>query len=175
MGRHNKAMLIGRRGKDPEIRYFQNGTEEANFSIATSEKWKDKGTGENREKTEWHRIVAFRRLGEICGEYLTRGKEVYIEGRIQTRSWEKDGITRYTTEIVADKMQMLGSKDSGGYGGGNQGGGFQGSGGQGGGSQGSGGQEGGFQGSSGQGQGGHSDDGFSGGPPPQPPDDDIPF
>jgi single-strand DNA-binding protein len=174
MGSLNKALLIGRLGKDPEIRYFQDGTAVANFSIATSEKWKDKSTGENREKTEWHRIVAFRRLGEICGEYLTRGKEVYIEGRIQTRSWEKDGITRYTTEIVADKMQMLGSKDSGGYGGGSQGGGSQG---------------GDFQGSSGQGQGGggsqgssrpdqgggYSDNGFSGGPPPQPPDDDIPF
>ncbi len=167
MGSLNKAMLIGRLGRDPEIRYFQDGTAVANFTIATSEKWKDKSTGENREKTEWHRIVAFRRLGEICGEYLTKGKEVYIEGRLQTRSWEKDGVTKYTTEIVADKMQMLGSKDSGGYGGGNQGGGFQASGGQGGG----------FQGSSGQDQGGqgHSDNGFSGGPPPQPPDDDIPF
>jgi single-strand DNA-binding protein len=170
MGSLNKALLIGRLGKDPEIRYFQDGTAVANFSIATSEKWKDKGTGENREKTEWHRIVAFRRLGEICGEYLTRGKEVYIEGRIQTRSWEKDGITRYTTEIVADKMQMLGSKDSGGYGGGSQGGGSQG------GDSGQGQGGGGSQGSSRPDQGGgYSDNGFSGGPPSQPPDDDIPF
>jgi len=107
----NKAILIGNLGRDPEVRYTPDGTAVANFSIATSEEWKDKNTGEKREKTEWHRIVAFRRLGEICGEYLSKGRQVYIEGRIQTRDWEdKDGIKRYTTEIVADKMQMLGPK-----------------------------------------------------------------
>ena len=108
----NKAILIGRLGRDPEVRYMQDGTAVANFSIATSEEWKDKATGDKREKTEWHRIVAFRRLGEICGEYLSKGRQVYIEGRIQTRDWEdKDGNKRYTTEIVASQMQMLGSKD----------------------------------------------------------------
>lgn len=109
----NKAILIGRLGRDPEVRYTPDGTAVANFSIATSEEWKDKDTGEKREKTEWHRIVAFRRLGEICGEYLSKGRQVYIEGRIQTREWEdRDGNKRYTTEIVASQMQMLGSRDS---------------------------------------------------------------
>jgi single-strand DNA-binding protein len=108
----NKVILIGRLGRDPEVRYMQDGTAVANFSIATSEEWKDKATGEKREKTEWHRIVAFRRLGEICGEYLSKGRQVYIEGKIQTRDWEdKDGNKRYTTEIVASQMQMLGSRD----------------------------------------------------------------
>ena len=108
----NKAILIGRLGRDPEVRYMQDGTAVANFSIATSEEWKDKASGEKREKTEWHRIVAFRRLGEICGEYLSKGRQVYIEGKIQTRDWEdKDGNKRYTTEIVASQMQMLGSRD----------------------------------------------------------------
>ncbi len=161
MGSLNKAMIIGRLGKDPEIRYFQDGTAVVNFTIATSEKWKDKSTGENREKTEWHRITAFRRLAEICGEYLTKGKEVYIEGRLQTRSWEKDGITRYTTEVVADKMQMLGSKDSGGYQGNNM-------------------NSGGSQSQVRQNQNSHQDNygqgNFQGGPPPmEPPEDDIPF
>ena len=107
----NKAIIVGRLGRDPEVRYTPDGTAVANFSVATSEEWKDKNTGEKREKTEWHRIVAFRRLGEICGEYLSKGRQVYIEGRIQTRDWEdKDGNKRYTTELVADKMQMLGSR-----------------------------------------------------------------
>ena len=117
----NKVILVGNLGKDPEVRYTQDGQAVANFTIATTETWKDKTTGEKREKTEWHRIVAFRRLGEICGQYLAKGKQVYIEGRLQTRSWEQDGVTKYTTEIVANEMQMLGSKgDSagGGYGGG---------------------------------------------------------
>ena len=108
----NKVLLIGRLGKDPEIRYTQGGDAVCNFSVATSESWKDKNTGEKKEKTEWHRVVAFRRLGEICGEYLAKGKQVYIEGRLQTRSWEKDGITRYSTEIIADQMQMLGDRGS---------------------------------------------------------------
>ncbi len=106
----NKVILVGNLGRDPEIRYMPDGTAVANFSIATSDEWKDKNTGEKKSKTEWHRIVAFRRLGEICGEYLSKGKQVYIEGKLQTRSWEKDGVTRYTTEILADKMQMLGSR-----------------------------------------------------------------
>jgi single-strand DNA-binding protein len=115
----NKAIIVGRLGKDPEIRYFQDGSAVANFTVATSEQWNDKVTGEKREKTEWHRIVAYRRLAEICGQYLTKGRQVYIEGRLQTREWEKDGIKRYTTEIVASQMQMLGSKSDqapGGYG-----------------------------------------------------------
>lgn len=109
----NKVMLIGRLGGDPEIRYTTGGTAIANFTLATSENWKDK-EGNKQEKTEWHKIVAFRRLAEICGEYLNKGKQIYIEGRIQTRAWEdKDGNKRYTTEIVANQMQMLGSaKDS---------------------------------------------------------------
>ncbi len=107
----NKAIIIGRLGRDPELRYFQDGTPVANFSVATSEQWTDKQTGEKREKTEWHKIVAFRRLAEICGQYLAKGRQVYIEGRIQTREWEdRDGIKRYTTEIVASNMQMLGSR-----------------------------------------------------------------
>lgn len=109
----NKVVLIGRLGRDPEVRYFQDGTAVVNFSIATSDEWKDKTTGEKREKTEWHRIVAFRQLAEICGKYLTKGRQVYIEGKLQTRSWEKDGTTQYTTEIVANDMQMLGARDGG--------------------------------------------------------------
>lgn len=114
----NKVMLIGRLGSDPELRYTPDGTAVANFSIATSEEWKDKNTGEKKERTEWHRVVAWRRLGEICGEYLAKGKQIYVEGRIQTRSWEdKDGNKRYTTEIVASDIQFLGIKDSNNSGG----------------------------------------------------------
>ncbi|MDL1963013.1 MAG: single-stranded DNA-binding protein [Deltaproteobacteria bacterium] len=112
MGGINKVILIGRLGRDPEVRYTPDGAAVANFSIATSEEWKDKATEEKKERTEWHRIVAFRRLGEICGEYLSKGKQVYVEGRLQTRSWEKDGVTRYTTEIVAYDVQFLGGRDS---------------------------------------------------------------
>lgn len=117
----NKVILIGRLGRDPEIRYTQDGQAVVNFPMATSQEWRDKTSGEKREKTEWHRIVAFRKLGEICGEYLSKGKQVYIEGRLQTRSWEQDGTTRYITEVVANDMQMLGAKgadNSGGYDGG---------------------------------------------------------
>jgi single-strand DNA-binding protein len=111
----NKVILIGHLGRDPEVRYTQDGTAVANFTMATSEKWKDKATGERRERTEWHRIVAWRRLGEICGEYLSKGKQVYIEGSLQTREWQdQDGNKRWTTEIVARDMQMLGSKDQAG-------------------------------------------------------------
>ena len=122
----NKVILIGNLGRDPEIRYTQDGNAVANFTLATSMEWRDKASGEKREKTEWHRIVAFRKLGEICGEYLSKGKQVYIEGRLQTRSWEQDGVTKYMTEVVASDMQMLGGKGAAGGGGGgyNAGGGF---------------------------------------------------
>jgi single-strand DNA-binding protein len=105
----NKAILIGNLGADPEVRYTQSGAAVANFNVATTETWtKD---GKKEEKTEWHRIVAFARLGEICGEYLSKGSRVYIEGRIQTRQWDdKDGNKRYTTEIVAREMKMLSSR-----------------------------------------------------------------
>lgn len=106
----NKAMLIGRLGKDPEVRYTPDGAMVTSFSLATDEQWKDKN-GEKVQKTEWHRIVTFGKLAEICGNYLVKGKLIYIEGRIQTRSWEdKEGVKRYTTEIVANNMQMLDSK-----------------------------------------------------------------
>ena len=108
----NKVTLIGNLGRDPEVSYTQGGLAVARFSIATSESWKDKATGERKEKTEWHRIVVFGKLGEICGEYLFKGKQVYIEGRLQTSSWEKDGITRYSTDIIASEMKMLGPKAS---------------------------------------------------------------
>ena len=111
----NKVILIGRLGKDPEIRYTPSGVAVATFVIATSEEWKDKSTGEKKERTEWHRIEAWRRLGEICGEYLHKGKEVYVEGRLRTDSWEdRDGNKRYTTKVVAQTMQMLGSAGKGG-------------------------------------------------------------
>ncbi len=109
----NKAILIGRLGRDPEIRYTQDGRAVANFTVATNEEWKDKNTGEKKERTEWHRIVAFGKLGEICSEYLSKGRLVYVEGRLQTRSWEQDGVTKYTTEIVASDMQMLEAKNAG--------------------------------------------------------------
>ncbi|MFQ5428262.1 MAG: single-stranded DNA-binding protein [Thermodesulfobacteriota bacterium] len=111
----NKVILLGNLGADPEVRYLPSGVAVANFSLATTETYtKD---GEKVTKTEWHKIVAFRRLGEICGEFLSKGKQVYIEGKIQYRDWEdKDGNKRYSTEIVADTMQMLGSKGGGGGG-----------------------------------------------------------
>ncbi len=108
----NKVILIGRLGSDPEVRYTPSGVAVANFSVATSEEWKNKDTGEKQERTEWHRIVAWRRLGEICGEYLSKGRQVYVEGRIQTRSWDdRDGNKKYTTEIIANDIQFLGSRD----------------------------------------------------------------
>lgn len=110
----NKVILVGRLGRDPQIKYMPSGDAVCNFSIATSENWSDKQTGEKREKTEWHNIVTFRRLAEICSQYLTKGKQVYIEGKLQTRSWEKDGATHYMTEIYANTMQMLGSRDDAG-------------------------------------------------------------
>lgn len=103
----NKVILIGNLGADPVVRYMPNGGAVANLSLATSESWKDKNTGQTQERTEWHRVVLFQRLGEIAGEYLKKGAKVYIEGRLQTRQWEKDGVKHYTTEIVGDEMQML--------------------------------------------------------------------
>jgi single-strand DNA-binding protein len=104
----NKVILVGNLGADPEIRYTPSGTAVANFRIATSENWTNK-EGQRETRTEWHRIVTFGKLAEICGEYLSKGKQVYIEGRIQTRQWDdKEGVKRYTTEIVANTMQMLG-------------------------------------------------------------------
>jgi single-strand DNA-binding protein len=107
----NKVILIGNLGRDPEVRYSPNGGAIANITLATSEAWKDKNTGEQVEKTEWHRVVFFRRLAEIAGEYLKKGSKVYIEGKLQTRKWQdKDGNDRYTTEVVANEMQMLDSR-----------------------------------------------------------------
>ena len=108
----NKVIIIGRLGKDPEMRYTTNGSAVANINLATSEQWKDKQSGEKQERTEWHRVVMFGRLGEIAGEYLKKGSNVYMEGRLQTRKWQdKDGQDRYTTEIIANEMQMLDSRD----------------------------------------------------------------
>ena len=107
----NKAILIGNLGNDPDMRYTAGGAAVANISIATAESWRDKETGEQQERTEWHRVVFFGRLAEIVGEYLRKGSQVYVEGRIQTRKWQdKEGQDRYTTEIVANELQMLGSK-----------------------------------------------------------------
>jgi single-strand DNA-binding protein len=111
----NKVILIGNLGKDPDVRYTAGGSAVANITVATSESWKDKQTGEKKEQTEWHRVVLFGKLGEIAGEYLKKGAKVYIEGRLQTRKWQgQDGQDRYTTEIVASDMQMLDSRGQGG-------------------------------------------------------------
>ena len=110
----NKVILVGNLGNDPDIRYTAGGAAVANISLATAESWKDKNSGEQQERTEWHRIVFFGRLAEIVGEYLRKGSQVYVEGRLQTRKWQdKEGHDRYTTEIVANEMQMLGSKSGG--------------------------------------------------------------
>jgi len=107
----NKVIIVGNLGVDPEVRYLPSGGAVTNISVATSEGWKDKESGEMKERTEWHRIVFFNRLAEIAGEYLKKGSKVYVEGRLQTRKWQdKDGADRYTTEIVASEMQMLDSK-----------------------------------------------------------------
>lgn len=109
----NRVILIGNLGKDPEVRYTNDGKAIANITLATSESWKDKNTGEQVEKTEWHRVVFFRRLAEVVGEYLKKGSKIYIEGKLQTRKWQDDnGQDRYTTEIVASEMQMLDSRGS---------------------------------------------------------------
>jgi len=108
----NKVLIIGNLGKDPEVRYTPNGTAVANVTIATSRNWKDKTSGDKVEETEWHRVVFYDRLAEIAGEYLKKGKPVYIEGRLKTRKWQdKEGRDNYTTEIVAENMQMLGGRD----------------------------------------------------------------
>ncbi len=149
----NKVIIVGNVGGDPETRYMPSGSAVTNLTVATNESWKDKQTGEQKERTEWHRVAMFNRLAEIAAEYLRKGSQVYIEGKLRTRKWQdKNGQDRYTTEIIADEMQMLGGRGGSG-GGGNFGGGSPG-GGQGG------------------GQGG-------GNAPPQPGpddfDDDIPF
>jgi len=120
----NKVILIGNLGRDPEVRYMPSGNAVANVTIATTDTWRDRQTGETQERTEWHRVVFFARLAEIVGEYLRKGSKVYVEGRLQTRKWQgQDGQDRYTTEIVANEMQMLDSRGGGGtgsYGGGGQ-------------------------------------------------------
>ena len=112
----NKVILVGNLGRDPETRYMPDGGAVTNVSIATTESWKDKGSGEKQEKTEWHRVAFFGKLAEIAGEYLKKGSQIYVEGRLQTREWEKDGVKRYTTEIIANSMQMLGSRQGAGGG-----------------------------------------------------------
>ena len=115
----NKVILVGRLGKDPEVRYTASGSAVANITLATSESWKDRNTDEMQERTEWHRVVFFSRLAEIVGEYLHKGRQIYVEGRLQTRKWQdQSGNDRYTTEIVANEMQMLGSRGDGDSGGG---------------------------------------------------------
>ncbi|MDG6098736.1 single-stranded DNA-binding protein [Alteromonas sp. ZYF713] len=140
----NKVILVGNLGNDPEVRYMPNGNAVANLSLATSESWKDQ-QGQMQERTEWHRLTMYRRLAEIAGEYLKKGSQIYVEGKLQTRKWQdQQGQDRYTTEIIVDQMQMLGGREGGqggqsggyqqrpqggqqggGYGGGNQGGGYQ--------------------------------------------------
>ncbi|NKC11915.1 MAG: single-stranded DNA-binding protein [Gammaproteobacteria bacterium] len=184
----NKVILIGNLGADPETRYTPSNTAITNLRLATTDTWKDRQTGENQERTEWHRVVTFNRLAEICAEYLRKGSKVYIEGRLQTRKWQdQSGNDRYSTDIVANEMQMLDSR-GGGQGGGAQGGSSYGGGpsddGWGSGSHGGGGQDGGYggggQGGGGQGGGGQGGDGRrgGGGAPVDAPndfDDDIPF
>jgi len=150
----NKVIIVGNVGGDPETRYMPSGSAVTNLTVATNESWKDKQTGEKKERTEWHRVAMFNRLAEIAAEYLRKGSQVYIEGKLRTRKWQdKDGQDRYTTEIIADEMQMLGGR-GGDFGGGGGGG-----------------------GSSSRGSSGSSQD--SGGAPPHPGpddfDDDIPF
>ena len=115
----NKVTIIGNLGKDPEVRYSPDGGAIANLAIATTSSWKDKASGEKKEETEWHRVVFYGRTAEVAGEYLKKGRSVYVEGRLKTRKWtDKEGQERYTTEIVGDQMQMLGSREGGGGGGG---------------------------------------------------------
>ncbi len=113
----NKVILIGNLGRDPEVRYAPSGSAICNVTIATSRSWKDKTSGERQEETEWHRVVFYDRLAEIAGEYLKKGKSVYIEGRLKTRKWtDKEGVEKYTTEVIAQEMTMLGGRDGGGGG-----------------------------------------------------------
>jgi single-strand DNA-binding protein len=179
----NKVMIIGNLGRDPEVSYTPSGMAVARFSVATTDFWTDKATGERKEKTEWHRIVTFAKLAETCGRYLTKGRTIYVEGKLQTTSYEKDGITRYSTAIIASTIQFLGAKGESGQG---QGGYNQNQGHQGGGFQGGGNypqNNRGFQNSAPpSNQGGFNQnagpdfDPFMGDPGfHQPPDDDIPF
>ena len=125
----NKVHLLGNLGREPEVRYTGGGTAVANLAVATSESWKDKQTGEKKERTEWHRVVLWARLAEIAGQYLTKGSKVYVEGQLQTRKWQdQNGQDRYTTEIVARDLQMLDGRGDGQQSGGQQGGGYQGGG-----------------------------------------------
>ncbi|MFK7963552.1 MAG: single-stranded DNA-binding protein [Burkholderiaceae bacterium] len=167
----NKVILVGNLGRDPETRYSPNGGAICNVNIATSRNWKDKESGERREETEWHRVVFYNRLAEIAGEYLKKGRSIYVEGRLQTRKWQdKEGKDRWTTEIIGDQMQMLGGRDDMGGGGGSGGGGYGGGGGGGGGGNYGGGGGGGNRGGGGGGGGGSR-------PAPNfdDMDDDIPF
>lgn len=162
----NKVILIGNLGQDPETRYLPDGNAVTNITLATSNSWKDRETGEQKDRTEWHRVVFFRRLAEIAGEYLRKGSKVYIEGSLKTRQWEKEGQKHYTTEIVADEMQMLDSKGGGGDFGAGAGAGA----GSGAGADSGAGSSGGFKNNS------SGDGGFSSPPPPEDDfDDDIPF
>jgi single-strand DNA-binding protein len=152
----NKVILVGNLGQDPETRYMPSGGAVTNFTLATNESWKDKQSGEQKERTEWHKVAMFNRLAEVAAEYLRKGSQVYVEGKLRTRKWQdKDGNDRYTTEVIADEMQMLGGR----------GGSFESGGGGGGGGSG--------------GTSGGSSKGSGGGPPNPPPaddfDDDIPF
>lgn len=166
----NKCILIGNLGADPEVRYTPSGQAVANFRIATSENWTDR-EGQKQERTEWHRIVAWGKLAELAGEYLSKGRQVYIEGRLQTRQWDdREGQKRYTTEIVAQNMTFLGGRGEGGGGGGSGGSGGPGGGGGGGPS---GGPSGGKR-PSGGGSGGGNEPDYDYGPPPMS-DDDVPF
>ena len=176
----NKVILVGNLGKDPEVRYTPSGTPVAQFSLATSRNFKDK-TGQRQDKTEWHQIVVWNKLAEFCGEYLSKGRQVYVEGRLEYRTWnDKEGNKRYTTEIIANEIRFVGNRaDNGGqrgggdsYGGGG-GGGYGGGGGGGGyGGGGGGGYGGGGGGGGGYGGGGQQEPDF--GPPPIT-DDDVPF
>ena len=121
----NKVIIIGNLGRDPEVRYTPSGAAVCNVSIATTRNWKSKDSGDRQEETEWHRVVFYDRLAEIAGEYLRKGRPVYVEGRLKTRKWQKDGVDQYTTEIIADQMQLLGGREdgaAGGSGGGSRGG-----------------------------------------------------
>ncbi|PPE70071.1 single-stranded DNA-binding protein [Caldimonas thermodepolymerans] len=121
----NKVILIGNLGRDPEVRYTPSGSAVCNLSLATTRNWKSRDTGERQEETEWHRVVLYDRLAEIAGEYLRKGRSVYIEGRLKTRKWQgQDGKDNYTTEIIAEQMQLLGGREGGSSGGGDEGGGY---------------------------------------------------
>ena len=166
-GSVNKVILIGNLGRDPETRYSQGGNAVTKFSIATSESWRDRNSGEQQEKTEWHNVVCFSKLAEIAGEYLRKGSKVFIEGSLSTSSWEQDGQKKYRTEIIARDMQMLDSRGGGMGGGMNDGGGYDNS------QQGQGGGN-----SGGYSQGGASAGGGNAQPAPlsdEDFDDDIPF